>query len=63
MADGWTKKEIKSEFKRRLAECTTNEQRNLMKEIFAHAQANGYSWPLQPKFVAPPPLHLNELLQ
>ena len=63
MKCGWTDKEIKAEFNRRYAELTSDDQRKLMREIFAEAQARGNSWPLRPKFVPRPPLHLDELLQ
>ncbi len=59
---GWTKEEVQAEFDRLYGELA-GDDRELLLEIFAEAQARGNSWPLRPKFVPRPPLHNGEWLQ
>ena len=61
MRDGWTEAEIQAEIDRQIADNPAD--KDLIMELAAEAKVKGNSWPLQPKFVAPPPLHLNEFLQ
>lgn len=55
---GWTEREIDEEVARLLKQCDTEQQRSGLLDIAAEARAAGNCWPLRPKPVAMPPLHL-----
>jgi len=60
MRCGWTEEEIGAEVERLLSECGSNSQRELIVSLAAEAKERDNSWPLKPKYVAPPPLYLEQ---